>query len=680
MIRTIPETRACDLPAYWRGRAYLENRDLPEPLVRAEAFRAVLTNIPIQVAPGEVLAGSITAFRPRDLPPEITEQQYRAALAACRARGQRDFRAGFDHTLADYPKLLTAGIDGLLRRAVESRARTAGPGRRTPLEAMIVTLEAFKTFIARHVSCAERAGMPATAERLRAIAGPPPTTFEQGLQLVWMTHLVFASEGRHHMALGRLDQYLLPPYRRDLRAGRLTRDQALRLLCELWRRLDEVEEVQNICIGGLEPDGSDATNELSYLALEAARRVQTPHANLSARLHQNSPEEFYRQCFETIRTGVGFPAVFNDHVLVPALTARGIAANEARDYCMVGCIETMLGGRQAAWSDSRFNMPVFLLEALRKVRADPDADFELLRETFAEGLAAGVRNHVAEINAHIERFPPERFPDPFLSALTRDCISRARDVNNGGARFERFCGVAFMGLATVADSLAAVRKLVFEERRLSLAELVEALEHDFEDREPLRQMLVNCAPKYGIDEPEVDALAAWVVELVGRESLKHRVSSGGQFVACMAANVQNVSAGRNVGATPDGRHAYQPLSDAASPHFGSDVRGPTALLHSVAVPDYTRAVGGTVINMKFDPDHFRGDDGANRFVPLLKFFVRRRIPQLQFNFTANNTLLAARRDPEKYRSLVVRVSGFSAHFVKLAPEVQEDVIRRRAHG
>ncbi|MBE0696238.1 MAG: hypothetical protein IH586_04885 [Anaerolineaceae bacterium] len=283
------------------------------------------------------------------------------------------------------------------------------------------------------------------------------------------------------------------------------------------------------------------------------------------------------------------------------------------------------------------------------------------------------------MNAHIRRFPAGQYPDPFLSAFTRDCIARARDVNDGGAQFARFHGIAVMGLATLADSLAALKKLVFEEKLIRLEDLLAALRSDFAGSEPLRQALLNRAPKYGNDEACVDEIAAQIVEWTAKECLKHQVAGGGRFVSAMAANVQNISAGREVGATPDGRHAFTPLSDAASPSFGRDLKGPTAFLHSVGTPDYHQVLTGSVINMRFDPDHFRDEAGAQRFLTFTKYFVKARIPELQFNFSKNEVLLAARREPEKYRNLVVRVSGFSARFVDLAPDVQEDIMRRNSH-
>ncbi len=669
-----------DLRKYWRGAAFLGCRGESEPIARAKAFASVLENIPLHFYNGEAVCGSRLGFRSRDLPAGTGRREFDEAVAADGARGQRDFLAGFDHTLPDYPTLLRIGIDGYIERARRSILERTGRKEREFLESAIVCLEAFKTFVRRHSEKARRLGDRDLAACLDAVAGPPPGTFRQAIQLVWLTHMAFVSEGRYAMALGRFDQYMLPFYRGDLAAGRLTREGALDLICHLWVRMEELGEVTNICIGGFTPDGRDATNELSCLCLEATARVRSPHTNLSARFHDGSPPEFHRACFDVIKTGIGFPAIFNDHVLIEGLTGIGVPAEISRDYCMVGCIETMLPGRQAAWSDSRFNAPRSLLKAMEDLRGVSAPDWERLAARFREVLAADISAHAAAINGHIARFPPDRFPDPFLSALTRDCIARAKDINAGGAEFPRFHGIAVMGLATTADSLAAVRRLVFDERRVAYGELMEALGSDFEGREPLRQTLLNRAPKYGNDDPYVDGLAADVVAWTSDECLKHRTPDGGRFVPLMAANISNIAAGRETGATPDGRRKGTPLSDAASPFFGRDMKGPTAFLRSVAAPDYRRVVGGTVINMKFEPEFFGGEAGAKCFAALTNFFVRHRIPELQFNFTGNETLLAARREPEKYRNLVVRVSGFSAYFTSLGPEVQDDIIRRRAHG
>ncbi len=667
-----------DLCLLWRALALREAGNDPEPLARAWAFKNVLDHVMVDMDEGEI-AGHCRGFTDDVLPTGVSEDDYAALAAEHQARGQRDFWAGFDHTLADYPTLLAIGIGGYRERVRASLAQHPQPDSQVFLRAVDLTLQAFSDFIDRLSGIAGQAGREDAAQVLAAIVTKPPRHFREALQLVWLTHLVFKSEGRCHMALGRLDQYLWPFYQRDVAAGDLTPAETLTLLCHLWARIDEIGEVQNICIGGLTPEGQDATNALSYLCLEATRWVGSPHTNLSARFHDATPEAFHRACFEVIRTGIGFPAIFNDHVLLSGLAELGIPVEAARDYCMVGCIETMLAGRQPAWSDSRFNTSLFLLRAMRALAEEPEPSYDRLIALFRAELAEGIAAHAAQVNRHIAQFPADRFPDPFLSAVTQACIERGRDVNDGGAAIPRFHGICIMGLATMADSLAAVKTLVFEERRVAYADVLAALAADFAGAEALRQMLVHRAPKYGNGDGAVDSIAAQIVQWTAAECLKHQVVGGGRFVSAMAANVQNIAAGREVGATPDGRRAFTPLSDAASPYFGRDRNGPTAFLASVAAPDYHQVVTGSVINMRFDPDHFQDAAGAQRFLAFTRYFVANRVPELQLNFTRNETLLAAQHEPEKYRDLVVRVSGFSARFVELAPEVQADILRRRAH-
>ncbi len=672
--------RKYDVRPYWRATAYERYADAPETIIRAQAFASVLHDTPLHMYDGEMVAGSKAGFCCNELPAEIAPADYEAALAKAKARGQRDFWAGFDHTLADYPTLLTRGIGGIIEDAQASQQVHHAPKEQAFLESVIITLRALSDFVSRYAAQCRQQDRPDLAKVLEAIALAPPRTFHQALQLVWLTHIAFVSEGRYANALGRLDQYLIGFYRQDIQAGRLTDDAALELLCHLWAKIEELGEVTNICIGGMRPDGSDGTNELSYLCLKATQLVKTPHSNLSARFHDDTPEAFHRACFQCIRTGVGFPAIFNDHVLIPGLEEIGIPSEVARDHCMVGCIETMLASRQAAWSDSRFNSPLYLLSAMQRLSHEPVRSYERLMELFQQETRTAMESHVKGLNDYIARFPVERFPDPFLSALTRDCIGRARDVNDGGAEFARFHGVAVMGLATIADSLAAVRKLVFDERRISYDDLMAAMAADYQGSEAIRQLLSNHAPKYGNDDSAVDDIASWFVEFIAQECLRQQIVGGGRYVAAMAAHTQNISAGKEVGATPDGRHAGRPLSDAASPYFGRDRNGPTAFLRSVAKPDYHMVLTGSVINMKFEPEFFRDEQGAGRFSAFTHFFVDQRIPELQFNFTGNRVLHDAQANPEDYANLVVRVSGFSAYFTRLPREVQDDILNRRAHG
>jgi len=665
-----------DMRPYWREMAFREHAGQPQPVIWAQAFAHVLAHFGLHTYPGEQILGSRAGLFAAKLPDGVSDVDYHEAVKTCDDRGRRDFWAGWDHTLADYPTLLSEGIGGLLACLAESRRNHQAPEEQAVLDGMQITLEGLSRFIGRH---AVLVSDPEMAASLNWISRQPPRTFHEAIQLVWLTQMAFVTEGRYANALGRIDQYLYAFYQQDLASGRLNREGALNLLCHLWAHIEELGEVTNICVGGLTPEGRDGTNELSYLCIEATRLVQSPHTNLSARFHDDSPAAFHRAAFECIRTGVGFPAIFNDHVLIPGLVEVGIPLEVARDHCMVGCIETMLAGRQPAWSDSRFNTPIYLLSALHRLADEAVPNWERLQALFTEEVQHAMAQHAATVNAHIERFPAAQFPDPFLSVLTRDCIGRARDVNDGGAEFPRFHGVAVMGLATISDSLAVVKKLVFEEKTVSLLELIDALDKDFVGQESLRQMLMHKAPKYGNDDSYVDDIAVWMVALAADACLAHRTPDGGRFVAAMAANVNNISAGKEVGATPDGRRAGTPLSDAASPYFGRDMKGPTAFLRSVSRPDYRRVLTGSVINMKFDPDFFRDESGATRFGALTHFFVQSRIPELQFNFTGTRTLLAAREHPENYGDLVVRVSGFSGYFTRLEPEVQEDIIRRKEH-
>ncbi len=666
-----------DWRAYYRGRAYLEHEGEPEPLVRAYGFASVLQHCALTVYPHELIGGSRAGFVQDDMPDGVTAAEWARCVGACETRGQRHFQANWDHSVADFRTLIPEGIPARIER-IRNRLLSADAEQRTALEAMSICLEALILFGARLAEAERLAGNHACADALEALTHRAPQSFHEGLQLIWLVHMAFVSEERYHMAIGRMDQYLWSLYQQDRENG-MSRECALELVCHLWAHIEELGEVTNICVGGLTPEGEDGSNELSGVMIEATQLVQSPHTNLSARFHDGTPEWFHRSCFECIRTGVGFPAIFNDHVLIPGLIDIGIPPEAARDTCMVGCIETMISGRQRAWSDCFFNTPVVLEAALHQLRGC-DPDWKMLQRAFVDQLHTRLNAFLDRIDEIAVSRPSDRYPDPFLSALTRDCIGRARDINDGGAEFDRFFGVAMLGIGTMSDSLAAVKKLVFEERRFSYDTLLDALEANFVGYETLRQMLIHRAPKYGNGVPYVDTIAEWLVDVMGRAVLERPVNGGGRYVGAIGSNVTNIPAGREVGALPDGRLAGEPLSDAGSPAHGRDVNGPTAVIESVSRPDYSRMLTGSVINMRFDPELFRDEEGAKRFSALTHAFVRRRVPELQFNFTSTTTLEEARRHPEQYEDLVVRVSGFSAYYTRLPAEIQQDIINRRAHA
>ena len=502
-------TRKYDWRKYWRGVAYQEFAHSPDPIKRASGFQRVMERILPYFYLNEKICGSSQNFLTETLPDLIPPKEWQRAIKEYEAVGDRDFIAGFDHTLADYPTLLSIGIDGYISK-IRSKMDELEvitedeliPQKKNLLQAMYITLEAFKTFIRKWADEARSLNYLEISETLRYIEGPPPTTFREALQLVWMTHIVFKSEMRSHMAIGRFDQYLFPFYIHAREEEGLGEDEILDLLCHFWVRFEEIKDTQNICIGGVTPDGADATNSLTYLCLEATKRIKSPYTNLSARFHNASPNEYHEACCEVIKTGIGFPAIFNDHVIIPALIGIGIPKEVARDFCMVGCVETMLPGRQPAWSDSRFNLLLAFSKALDQLikRPKPEQTYEQLFSIFETQLKTDLEMHVQKINAYIAQYPVERFSDPFLSALTRDCIENALDINEGGSQYPRFHGIAGMGSASTADSLAALKKVVFDEQRLPLEKVIKLINSNFAHQEVNRQFLMHGAPKYGNHE------------------------------------------------------------------------------------------------------------------------------------------------------------------------------------
>ena len=661
----------------YRGEFFLRNqRGDSEAVFRARAFDYALQNLPIILSADQRFFGGVETYRANRLPATVTETNYAHFSGAFHGRGRRTFRQGADHTLPHYPQLLDIGLSGILRNIDHELSKRRTKREQRTLTAMRIAVEALSKYIWRGAEHARAAGRMELAARLGRIAHDAPATFADALQLVWITHIVLATENRYANALGRIDQYLYPFYEAGLRDGTLTPEAALEDLCHIWTKIEGMHEVTNIAIGGLKPDGTDGTNALSFLCIEATRRVHSPSTNLSARLHDDTPEAFHRACFESIRTGIGFPAIFNDHVNIAMLESHGIAVEDARDYALVGCVETTVAGRQQAWGDSRFDAQLVLCQVIEQIETLPT--YAAFWKRFLKLQAQAVKAHCDMINASIASAPPDQFPDPLLSALTLDCVARAHDINDGGARYRRFHGVGYMSLATVTDSLMAVKKLVYDEKKIAPDRLRAALAKDFQGHEPLRQMLLNGAPKYGNDNDEVDAIAVQIVDTACAEFLKHKTVDGGRFQACLATNVSNIPAGAITPATPDGRRAKTPLSDASSPAFGRDEKGPTAVIASIGKPDYSKC-NCSVVNMRFLPEFFAGDVGARFFSSITRTFVSKRIQEMQFNFSDEATLEKALAHPEQYRDLLVRVSGFSAYFTQLDKTVQHDIMRRRAH-
>ena len=684
--------------AVWRAASFRSTVGQPMTVRRALALNAVLEAAPLQHVPGELLVGS--GLPARFVPAgTFAEEELARDTALVQEMGERSFHSHANHHASDYPKLIRLGFGGLREEIDAAIPRQDGKGR-TFLESVRVAVQGASRFCLRWAGALREEATGEFADlhhfqaaMLERLAVDPPASFWEGLQLTFLFHCITQLDNRGAMAFGRLDQYLRPLYEADLAAGRLTRTDAQSLLDHFFAKITVTEDVQNITLAGTRPaDGGDASSELTFQILEACKRIGRPGGNCTVRVHPGTPQRLLEACADVIRTGIGYPAVANEEPIIEGLVAHGYAPEDARDYCCVGCIETQIPGKQAPWADGRAN-PLYMLNVAlfhgqdsltgRQVAPDPGdpASFEEFYGTFLDLARGQIRELVAvadrQQRGHYER--REDFTSPLLSALVEDCIARGRDMNDGGARYPGCFGFASMGIASVADSLAAIRQLVYEGREFTLDRLREMLRADFAGHETEREQILRAVPKFGNDRDEVDELAVRVVTDLAAEYARHRTPEGGHYFMLMGANVQNISAGREVGATPDGRRAREPLSDAASPTFGRDLRGPTAAIRSTAKLPYQLCVGGNVVNMKLDPACLEGQEGCARLAGLIRASFALGGQELQFNTTGAKILREAMEKPEDYRSLVVRVSGFSATYVNLDKSVQHDILARTEH-
>jgi len=668
----------------------------PSVISRAYAAHSLFTGHRKFLYPNDRIAGSARGLYETPAPENLSAHADRIAGSY----GGRHFGTNSDHFAPDYETVLSEGIGGMIGRAEKSAEAHRGDEKKlTFLRAMIITLEGLSEMIMGYAAAAresaersagaERENYIAVAETCEHVARHKPETFRQALQLVWLIHTSFVIEGRYAMALGRLDQYLYPFYARGTESGAMTRTDAVDLLRCAFMKTYESRDVVNIAIGGLGRDGKNAENELSLAVMDAVRACNIPGPNLSARLHGEISDKFLDEALKLIGTGIGYPALMNDGVNIKALERMGYSPEDCRDYAMVGCIENFITGKQPPWSDGRFNVPKYIELALNGGRCmltgtpsgaeTPEAEdirsMEEFMEAFKKQAALGAAEYVTLFHNENDRYNAENYASPYLSCFCGDCIGRALDINSGGAVYPSAHGVACMGIATVADSLAAVEDVVFNKKLISLTELRDVLISDFESRPEVREMLLS-APKYGNNDDFADKYAVWYVEYTNKLFEGYRTRDGGRFYTAIAANVSNIYAGMEVAATPDGRRAKAALSDAGSAMRGMDKKGPTALINSLTKPDYTNVACGSVVNLKFTSEMFSDPGKREKLRHLVRAYMMKGGQELQMNSVSKEILIRARDNPAEYSDLVVRVSGFSAYYTQLDKRVQEDILER----
>jgi len=663
------------------------------------------------------------------LPEEIQEAYAMGILSAT-----GNMTSGDGHILLDFPALLSRGVRGI-REDVHAAGQNLkaddpeAPKKRIFYRGVEIALDGLIDFAERYADLAEKCAaaetsperkeeLAAIAENCRKVPLDPPATFREAVQAVWFAHLVSQIESNgHSFSLGRFDQYMYPFFKKDLERGILTEEDTLELLASLWIKMFGVTKIrpwdhtrfsgggptyQNLTIGGIDRNGHDATNSLSMLCLDSVSLTGLPQPNVSARFHLGTPTAFYRKCMEVIKLGFGMPALHNDELMVPSLMSHGVHLEDANDYAIIGCIEPVIPGkhgyRAAGMSFTNFTK---IMEISLNGGVDPKTQSRLLSlpksldqyQSFEDAVEGYTRTMAHAVKVRItgefiiDQAIEEMVPDAFCSAFVQDCIARGKTPKEGGAVYDMVTGPE-TGVVNVGNSLAALKKLVFEEKKLTPAELKEALDNDFsgEEGERIRQLLINGAPKFGNDDDYVDELADMAYRIFIRELAKYKNARAGRGpigcvnYPCTATISGNVPSGMPVGATPDGRHAGEALSEGCSPFHGTDIKGPTAVINSMSKMPNILITGGNLLNQKISPSSLEGEGGLMKFEALIRTFFEKKGWHIQFNVISSETLREAQQKPEEYSDLVVRVAGYSALFNNLEPSTQEDIIVRTEHS
>lgn len=587
------------------------------------------------------------------------------------------------------------------------------------LKAMLICVDAIINFARRHSELAMRmAEMEKNPKRKREleriaeicahVPAYPPRNFWEALQTYWFVHLgvIIETNPWDSFCPGKLDQHLYPFYKRDIEDGRLSKEEAKELIECFWIKFNNqsappkvgvtsaesatYNDFSQINLGGVKPDGSDAVNELSYLILDVVEEMLLIQPNPSVQISVKNPDTFLKRACEVISKGFGQPSVFNADMVIQELIRQGKSVEDARQGGTSGCVETGCFGKESYILVGYLNL-VKILETTLNRGFDPRTGEKIGIDTgdpstfknFGEFLNAYRKQleHFVNIKIKgsniIERIYANHLPVPFLSILIDDCIKKGKDYNDGGARYNTSY-IMPVGLGTLTDCMSAIKFHVFDQKKVSFNELMEALSKNFEGYEPLRQRLLNKTPKFGNDDDYADELMKELFNTIFKIVEGRKNTRNGEYHVNYLSTTCHVYFGSVVGATPDGRKAKAPVSDGISPSQGADRKGPTAVIKSVSKMDHV-LTGGTLLNLKFNPTLIEGEEGIEKLVHLIKAHLKLGSHHVQFNIITAETLREAQKNPEKYRDLIVRVAGFSEYFCNLSRAVQDEIISRTEH-
>jgi formate C-acetyltransferase len=658
-------------------------------LWRARQCAARLAAMPLEIAAGERIVG-----RPRFRDPADEE---RPALEAARAvlAAVPPFPGGdAGHLHPDYEKLFRLGVRGLLDEVAGRKRAAAGDvERETFYDACRIALTGLSVYIDRVADAcsaraeadeAQRSHWGEMAAVCRRVATEPPHTFHEAIELLFLALVaLWQGEGHYLTSPGRLDRTLRPFYEADLLAGRITPQAAFELIVTLFIQVNRIMSTGlalAVMVGGRDAGGRDVTNDLTYLCLAARVVTGLGYPTVGLCWHRDAPPELMDFAVQMLACGRGDPAFFNDELIVEGLADHGVVGADAADYMNSTCVEIKPVGASNIWVTAPyFNLPQALLDEMAAV-ADGEqpepATFDALEARVRARLAAKVAAAAADLN-RVWRARAVRGCFPLASCLTDDCLALGRDFDRGGARYN-WVENSFVGLANLVDSLVAVRRLVYEERALTLARFAAIVADDFQGHELLRQRIANRLPKYGNDDDEADEVARrWAGALI--EMTETQTVGPHRYVPGFFCWVQHERMGSQTGATPDGRRAFWPLADGAGAGQGRERCGPTASVLSTTKWSHREALGGLVHNAKFSQHLFKTESDRAALRRLIETYLRAGGFEMQVNVVSRDTLLAAQAHPEQYRDLLVRVAGYSDYFTLLSPKMQEEVIARTEH-
>lgn len=639
--------------------------------------------------------------------------------------------AGDAHLAVNYERLLKEGLRGYeaKARACKEALDLTDPDsidKNVFYKAVLIVIEAVRAFAlryselaadlaARESDAARKAELLEMSRICAKVPYEPASNFREAVQSVWFIQLILQIESNgHSLSYGRFDQYMDPYYEKSLQDGTITREEALELLTCLWIKTLTINKVrsqthtlssagspmyQNVTIGGQTVDKKDAVNPLSFLVLQSVAQTRLTQPNLTVRYHANLDPKFFDECIEVMKLGFGMPALNNDEIIIPSFIQWGVKEEDAYNYSAIGCVETAVPGKWGyrCTGMSYINFPRLLLCVMNDGvdltsgkrfvkgygRFQDMESYEELLDAWDKSLRELTRYSVIVENA-IDKASERDVPDILCSALTDDCIGRGKTIKEGGAVYDFISGLQ-VGIANMADSLAAVKKLVYDEKKITRDELWNAILDDFQspENQKIQEILINDAPKYGNDNDDVDLLVVraydtYIDEIKKYPSTRyHRGPIGGIRYAGTSSISANVGQGMGTMATPDGRHAFEPLAEGCSPAHNCDKNGPTAVFKTVSKLPTDKITGGVLLNQKMTPQVLSMEENKQKLEMLIRtFFNRLHGYHVQYNIVSRETLIDAQLHPEKHKDLIVRVAGYSAFFNVLSKKTQDDIIGR----